>query len=104
MKLKASPLIVVVFIALVALACTFSPASGPAASANGYRYDNLPDGASTSATIAEYKAISAWDKTNITYFFLNGTSKIAGDHEKDLVRAAFGLWAAQTPLTFTEAS
>ncbi len=100
MKFTAPLSIVIAFIGMVALACTFSPASNP--SSTGYRYDDLPDGATTSATISEYEVISAWDKTSITYFFRNGTGKIAGDREQEIIRAAFDLWAAQTPLTFTE--
>lgn len=88
------------FIVLLGLACSFS---SPAPSGTGYRYDNLPDKTTRNA-LAEYSAISAWDKTTITYFFANGTSKIGGDREKDLVRTAFDLWAAETPLTFEEAS
>jgi hypothetical protein len=41
---------------------------------------------------------------DITYSFLNGTEKLEGDTERELVRQAFALWAAQTPLTFTEAA
>jgi predicted Zn-dependent protease len=98
-KSKHFPLIAIVLIAILAAACSFSlpQASAPA---GGYQYDNLPD--ASKKDIAEYTAISAWDKTTITYFFKNGTDKIAGDHERDLVSAAFALWAAKTPLTFRE--
>lgn len=85
-------------IAFLVLACSFSaPVSQPQTT---YRYDNLPDAASD--TLSEFRAISRWDKTDISYYFINGTDKIAGDAEKELVRAAFGLWAEKTPLTFTE--
>lgn len=101
MKLKTL-LFGVVFFALVGLACSVSAPSG-ASSGTGYRYDNLPS-ASTRSALAEYNAISTWDKTTITYFFVNGTDKIAGERERELVSAAFDLWAAETPLTFEEAA
>jgi predicted Zn-dependent protease len=99
MKPKHFILSIIVFIAVLALACAFVPTATPPA--GGYRYDNLPDAAE--GDVAEYRAVSAWDKTQITYFFLNGTDKIPGDREHELVRAAFKLWADQTPLSFTEA-
>ena len=81
MKTRYSPIIVIILIVMFAQACSFSlpPASAPA---GGYRYDNLPD--ATHADIAEYKAISKWDKTNISYFFRNSTDKIAGEFNIDL--------------------
>jgi hypothetical protein len=66
-----------------------------------YRYDDLPDKSETNAA-AEYRTISNWSKLDLTYFFVNGTEKLAGDSERDLVREAFRFWAVQTPLTFTE--
>ena len=102
LKHQNFPLIgLVVFMLFIAIACSFS-APANTSSKNGYRYDNLPDKPKAGSAISDYKAISAWDKTNITYFFANGTDKISGDHERDLVRSAFALWAAQTPLTFNE--
>lgn len=100
MKLKGSLVFAIIFIFITSLACSLS---GPTTNtAQRYRYDNLPDNPGANGTSAEYKAISAWDKTDIRYFFANGTDKISGDHEQDLVRAAFDLWAAETPLTFTQ--
>lgn len=89
------------FLVIFTLACSLSnvPASSPAKET--YRYDNLPDGSDAEA--AEYRAISRWEKTNIAYYFINGTDKLEGDRERDLIRAAFALWAEQTPLTFSEA-
>lgn len=69
-----------------------------------YRYDDLPAKSGTDAAIAEYQAISQWNKLEIAYFFINDTTKLTGDSERDLVRQAFALWAEQTSLTFTEAS
>ncbi len=86
---------------LLSLACSLSlPGSSNAEQI--YRYDNLPDAASNSSAVAEYRTVSTWDKTDLTYFFLNSTDKLAGDTERELVRAAFALWATQTPLTFSE--
>ncbi len=104
MKPRYFPWIVIVLIAILAPACSFSLTPQAAAPTGGYRYDNLPDASPNglSGEIAEYRAISSWDKTRIAYFFANGTDKIAGETERDLVRTAFSLWAAQTPLIFTE--
>lgn len=73
----------------------------PQAEEIGYRYDSLPN---ASDNTAEFRALSKWGKTNITYYFINGTQKIAGDEERIIVQQAFGLWAAETSLTFTEVS
>ena len=67
-----------------------------------YRYDNLPNAGNEDESISKYRAISQWGKTNITYFFVNGTNKISGETERDLIRAAFKLWADETPLSFNE--
>lgn len=67
-----------------------------------YRYDELPGKANESSAISEYRAISAWDKSDITYYLVNGTDKLEGDTERDIIRQAFALWAVQTLLTFTE--
>lgn len=88
----------------IALVLTLTLACGLPSQPNGgevtYRYDNLPD--TTTSAIAEYRAISNWSKLDITYFFINSTDKMSGDTERDVVREAFALWAAQTPLTFTK--
>ena len=68
----------------------------------GFRYDELPGRNQESMAISEYRAISKWDLTDITYFFENGTEQLTGDSERELIRQAFALWSAQTPLTFTE--
>jgi hypothetical protein len=93
---------ILVLISGLMLACSFTI---PTSSAGvQFRFDELPSKADQSATIANYEAISAWDKNDITYAFVNGTDQLAGDTERDAVRRAFDLWAAQTPLTFTEVS
>ena len=84
------------FIASLLLACsiTVPAASSPQPSGEpGYRYDKLPSKVNESAAIAEYRAISTWDKLSITYSFANGTQQLQGDSERDLVRRALALWA-----------
>ncbi len=43
-----------------------------------------------------------WSNRNLSYFFFNGTSDIAGTDEHRLVRDAMKLWSLESPLTFTE--
>jgi len=70
----------------------------PPASEESYRYDSI-----NSAELgSEFRAVSKWGKSNITYFFINGTSKLPDNTEHEVVRQAFALWAAETSLTFTE--
>ena len=89
-------------ILIATLACSTVPQSTPTSTETGYRYDDLPTEANESAAFAEYQAISKWSTLDLTYTFVNGTDKLAGETEWDLVRQAFALWASQTPLTFTE--
>ena len=91
-----------VLISSLMLACSFTIPT--TSSGVEFRFDVLPSKANQSSTIANYEAISAWDKTDITYSFVNGTDQLPGDTERNLVKQAFDLWAAQTPLTFTETS
>lgn len=62
------------------------------------RYDDIED----SEAVSEYRALSKWGKTDLTYTFLNGTDHFSGTEEWDIVRVAFDAWADVTPLTFTE--
>ena len=101
--------IILLLIPSLMLACSLTiPTAAPAepevetGAEPQYRYDDLPNKVNESAAIAEYRAISTWDKLDISYSFVNGTGQIDGDVERDLIRRAFALWAAQTPLTFTE--
>ena len=90
---------------IVMMACSVSPSlpsSSSSPTGTKYRFDNLPTKTNESSAFAEYQAISKWATTDINYCFINGTDKLPGDTEKDMIRQAFGLWAAQTPLTFTE--
>src|SRR5574338_133371 len=98
---KSIPLLLMLALGL-SLACNVI--STPGTDNNGYRYDNLPEGSTTESGFAKYRAISEWDKQDITYAFLNGTEDIPGDREDQDVSEAFALWAAQTPLNFSEAS
>jgi matrixin/thrombospondin type 3 repeat protein len=96
--------VITIFVLLssLMLACSFTiPTSS---SGVEFRFDVLPSKANQSSTIANYQAISAWDKTDITYAFVNGTDQLPGNTERDAIRRAFDLWAAQTPLTFNETS
>lgn len=96
-----------ILITCLMLACSVTiPTASPAEPGTEppYRYDDLPDRVNESALIAEYRAISAWDKTDITYYFANGTEQLEGDIERDLIRRAFALWSDHIPLTFTEVS
>jgi hypothetical protein len=81
----------------LSLACSALPSTG-----TSYRYDNLPDSDQEDGPISKYQAISQWGKTEIAYFFINGTDKLNGNTEHELVRAAFSLWSNETPLTFSE--
>jgi hypothetical protein len=90
-----------VILASLLLACSLTiPTALP--TEPDYRYDDLPSPTNQSAALSEYRAISTWDKLDITYVFVNGTDKLQGDAERDLVRRAFALWGEQTPLSFTE--
>lgn len=92
--------LIFILLLLTSLACSLSAPSAEAEPT--YRYDNLPDAGSEDESISKYRAISQWGKTNLTYFFINGTDKISGNTERDLVRTAFKLWADETPLNFNE--
>jgi len=86
-----------------ALACSTLPET-EVSPEPAYRYDDLPAAGHEDMALAEYRAISYWEKFDLSYHFMNGTDDLPGDREQELVAAAFGLWAAQTPLAFTEVS
>lgn len=69
-----------------------------------YRYDNLPEPNEASGAMAEFQALSRFNKLDITYYFINGTDQLPDAEEHELVREAFAIWAAVSPLTFTETS
>lgn len=90
---------------ITALACSSLPNISPTPLTEPeYRYDDLPEAGMEELAISEYRAISQWSKLDINYFFINGTNKLEGDSELELIRQAFALWAQDTPLTFTEAA
>jgi len=86
------------------LACSLTTPITSASPEPGYRFDELPNKVNESSIISEYRTISAWDKTDITYAFENGTDQLPGDTEFDALGRAFALWEDQTPLTFTRTS
>jgi len=87
---------------LTTLACSGVANLTPTPAESGYRYDELPSPTTQSSAISAYTAIASWNKTDITYYFVNGTDQLSGETEQDVIAQAFSLWAAQTPLTFTE--
>src|ERR1700752_797074 len=90
-------------ILITALACSWFPnISSPPATEPEYRYDDLPSPTHEDSVISKFRAISKWEKADITYYFINGTSKLQGDSEREVVRQAFALWSQEAPLTFTE--
>jgi hypothetical protein len=95
--------ITLILFSSITLSCSLTT-NTPSPSEPQYRYDRLPPETNQSSAIAEYRAISKWAKVEITYYFVNGTGKLDGNIERDLIRQAFDLWSAQTPLKFTEVS
>jgi hypothetical protein len=89
-------------ILLIGIACSIPNQFTPTQEQITYRYDDLPAADEADAALSNFRAVSAWDHLDLTYFFINGTGKIAGEREHEIVRQAFGLWAGQSPLTFTE--
>lgn len=43
-----------------------------------------------------------YPSNSLTYTFVNGTPDLPGQREREIVREAFSVWAAVTPLRFTE--
>ncbi len=65
--------------------------------------DLLEDSPPPGAGMSNYVASSGkWTDHQLTYKFINGTADLPGVVERDIVRQAFAVWAAVTPLTFTE--
>lgn len=93
---------IILALLILMLACSLTPTLSSPSAEPEYRYDDIPTEANESSIIAEYQAISRWSALDLTYYFMNGTETLEGDTERDVVRQAFGLWAAQSPLTFTE--
>lgn len=101
MKRRSRLLYVLTFLTAMLAVAMIAPQSFNLATVNAQssvRYDDLPD-------FAEFVIDGRkWDHTNLTYFFQNGTNDIGGNDERQAIRDAFALWAAVTPLTFTEVS
>src|SRR5687767_15573813 len=95
--------ITLVLFSSIILSCS-STTNTPSSPEAGYRYDDLPTELNESSAIAEYRAISKWSKLEITYYFVNGTGKLDGNIEHDLIRQAFDLWSAQTSLSLDRKS
>ena len=89
---------------ILTLACSLAPTlpSISTPTDSEYRYDDLPTAANESAAFEEYQAISKWSASTISYYFINGTEKLEGDSEREIVRQAFTLWSQQSALTFSE--
>lgn len=108
MALHRSAMRWIIPLLVATLACstfpTSIPSSNPTSTGTEYRYDDLPSAGTENATIAEYQAISQWNTLDLTYHFINRTQKLESESEWELVRQAFAIWAAHTPLSFTESS
>ena len=101
MKNRRNRTLILLLIFFSTLACS-TLTNAPSIKEPEYRYDDLPEAGDEDAAISEYRTISQWNKSNITFFFINSTSRLQDDTEQVLVRQAFDLWSRQTPLTFTE--
>ncbi len=88
---------------ILMMACSLSP-SIPLTGRNGLRIDGLSGKTQEGSAVANYQAISKWASNDISYYFINGTDRLPGDSEQTVIKQAFALWAAQAPLTFTQAS
>lgn len=66
----------------------------------GTRYDSYPHPSSPGALA--YKLADRWDRTDLTFYFVNCPYAIDCDAAWDAVRAGFQSWADETTLTFTE--
>src|SRR5687768_17318622 len=95
--------ITLILFSSIAMSCS-STTDTPVSSEPQYRYDDLPSETNQSSALSEYRAISKWSKVEINYYFINTTSKLAGNIEHDVLRQAFDLWSAQSPLQFMEVS
>ncbi|PRY35975.1 matrixin [Spirosoma oryzae] len=97
------------FYLLMMLSClSFLPALGQA------KYDDFPTTVPRNADVGKKKSNkdgpstnfvpigTSWGRRVLSYAFENGTDDIAGDNERQAIRDAFALWAAQTDLAFVE--
>lgn len=64
---------------------------------------DLVEGHDPHPGLAEYVLSGGrWGSMSVTYRFDSGTGDLAGDLERNIVRQSFDVWAAVTPLEFTE--
>jgi hypothetical protein len=113
---KTNLLLIAILLLITALACNTlsgdsgtdtgsqTGATGSETAVPTMTYDNIPAKNNMSNAMAEFNAISKWNKNDLTYVFLNETSTLPGQDEHELIRQAFALWAEHVPLTFTEVS
>ena len=52
--------------------------------------------------VRRYKTGPKWRKTTLTYRFLTRSEDLGHDRVQSIIRKAFSLWSAVTPLRFTE--
>ena len=74
-----------------------APVPASAAPKKRVLYDDLSGGIQL-----QFSVVAKWGHTDLTYGFVNGTSDIAEEEERQAVRDALKLWSDATPLTFSE--
>ncbi len=83
-------------IGLLMLAISVAPAYGTPRRARGLPYDD------PTMITPQFNIVSEWSDPDLTYGFINGTSDIAGEAEKQAVRDGMALWSNVSAVTFTE--
>jgi Ca2+-binding RTX toxin-like protein len=73
----------------------------PAVDAGVVLTDDLPTPVS-SQDDREFNTLSKWDRTDLTYGFVNYTSDLSQSAQRAAVQGALNSWAAVSALTFTE--
>ncbi len=64
-------------------------------------FDPLPEAGATSQ-FENFAVRTRWQKQNLTYFIVNTSPDLDGNTQRQIIRQALDVWAAVTPLTFTE--
>ena len=90
-------------LASIILTAVFILASSGLSQASPRRvlYDGWPRAPSGDIQV-NFVARCAWESSTVTYTFLNGTSDIVGEGEKQAVRDGMTLWSRVSPVTFVE--